>query len=36
MDFLTTLAYVAILILVIANVIIVRRMRIEIHGEKDD
>jgi hypothetical protein len=36
MDFLTGLAYVAILVLVVANVLIVRRMKIEIRDEGDE
>jgi hypothetical protein len=36
MDFLTALAFVAILVLVVANVLIVRRMKIEIRGEEDE
>jgi hypothetical protein len=36
MDFMTALAYVAILVLVIANVFIVRRMKIEIRNEEDE
>jgi hypothetical protein len=36
MDFLTGLAYLAILVLVIANVLIVRRMKIEIRDAEDE
>lgn len=36
MDVLTTLGYVSILVLVIANVLIVSRMKIEVQGEEEE
>lgn len=36
MDFLTAAAYIAIIVLVVANAVIVRRMKIVVHEERDD
>lgn len=36
MDFLTAAAYGAIVLLVVANALIVRRMKITVREEKDD
>lgn len=35
MDFLTALAYISIVVLVLANILIVRRMKIDIRNEED-